>query len=344
MKKVTMQTIADELGVSKSLVSLTLNDKYGVSSEMRYTIFRKALELDFDFNYKYKNRSKDSKRKICIFINRDHAIKSSYFGKFIEGAEKAFIKDNYKYELIFWNNDSTPKDLFEHLALKDVKGIIVLHDLKTEILDIINKLNIPIVFADEDHYLNGKYTSIRTNNYLCGVLCASYLYKQGHRHIAFLGAIKNKLSYGERFYGAKNIIDLYNSQNKDDKAYIYYIKDTKSIEDELARLQAMTPRATAVICVTKIYAKKAIDTLKKYNQYKTKNLSIIAVDDCDVIPDFLENITSIKHSVSKIGECAARTIIDNIEKKDLTQKTILCEVEMVEGTSTINLKEYKFFS
>ena len=74
MKKVTMQRIADELGISKSLVSLTLNDKYGVSSDMRYLIFKKSLELGYDFNYNYKNQKADSKRKICIFINKNFAI------------------------------------------------------------------------------------------------------------------------------------------------------------------------------------------------------------------------------------------------------------------------------
>ena len=62
-----MQTIADSLGISKSLVSLTLNDKYGVSSELRYLIFKKALELGYDFNYNYNNKNTDHKKNLYFY-------------------------------------------------------------------------------------------------------------------------------------------------------------------------------------------------------------------------------------------------------------------------------------
>ena len=48
-KKVTFQDIADELGVSKGLVSIAINNKYGVSEAMRSKIVLKAIEKGYVF-------------------------------------------------------------------------------------------------------------------------------------------------------------------------------------------------------------------------------------------------------------------------------------------------------
>lgn len=46
-RKVTMESIAGELGVSKSAVSKALNGKADISKELRDTILRKAKELHY---------------------------------------------------------------------------------------------------------------------------------------------------------------------------------------------------------------------------------------------------------------------------------------------------------
>ena len=71
MKKVTMQDIADKLGVSKSLVSISLNNRYGVSDEMRYKIYLTAVEMGYDFKYNYKSKNRVKRNNIVAFLRKE---------------------------------------------------------------------------------------------------------------------------------------------------------------------------------------------------------------------------------------------------------------------------------
>ncbi len=338
MKKVTMQTIADSLGISKSLVSLTLNDKYGVSTDMRYQIFKKALELGYDFNYNYSNKDTDHSRRICIFINKKFAIMSKYFGKFLEGAEKIFVREGYKYQLIFWDESSTIKDVFEDIHLKEVQGYIILKTLKKEILDALRVINKPVEFVDPDEYVGSEFTKIKMNNYQAGGLAISYLYEKGHRNIAYISERVWKNFFAERFYGVKDVLEVINRKHPIDPATLYYDLNGVSLEEDIKKIQALPIIPTALICSSREAAKLAISKLKEYNQYKDKKVSIVAIDGLDTIENRNESIITIKPSIIKIGEIAAYTIIYDIKYFETTKKTILIDTKLYDGSSDVNLK------
>lgn len=65
--KVTMKAIAEELNISINAVSIALNDKAGVSSEMRMKILRTADEMGY-INNKKEYLSVFSKSNICVIM------------------------------------------------------------------------------------------------------------------------------------------------------------------------------------------------------------------------------------------------------------------------------------
>lgn len=332
-----METIAHELGISKSLVSLTLNDKYGVASNMRYEIYKKAIELGYDFNYKYKKKKPEYKRSICIFINKEFAVSSNYFGKFLEGAEGVFVRYNYKYDLVFWDDNTTFKDIFDNIVLNIVKGFIVLKYLKEDLLNTIKALGVPIEYVDEDHYLYGDYTSVKMHNYQAGAICASYLYNKGHRNIGLVFKDNKLLSYAERFYGIRNLYELYNDRiiPEREKVNLYYSYDNTSVEEKLKKFQSCNPIPTAIICLSKDVLKEVVEVLKKYNQYK--KVSLIVIDNGDIIKDFNEKITTIKSQTLKIGEIAAKNLITDIYTNETIKKTIIIPAVIKEYNSVVDL-------
>ena len=50
MKKVTIRDIAQKMNISKSSVSLALNDGYGINSETRDKILLEAHQMGYDFS------------------------------------------------------------------------------------------------------------------------------------------------------------------------------------------------------------------------------------------------------------------------------------------------------
>lgn len=67
-----MKDIAHKLGISINAVSLALNDKPGVSEEMRLEILRTADQLGY-INKKRKYISVFSKSNICVMMQSYYA-------------------------------------------------------------------------------------------------------------------------------------------------------------------------------------------------------------------------------------------------------------------------------
>ena len=65
-KKVSLQTIADQLGVSKFSVSLAINNKPGVGNELREKILKTADELGYQKTK--RNTDNRSNKNILVLI------------------------------------------------------------------------------------------------------------------------------------------------------------------------------------------------------------------------------------------------------------------------------------
>ena len=76
--KVTMKDIAHKLGISINAVSLALNDKPGVSEEMRLEILRTADQLGY-INKKRKYLSVFSKSNICVMMQSYYADTGHFY-------------------------------------------------------------------------------------------------------------------------------------------------------------------------------------------------------------------------------------------------------------------------
>ena len=111
MKKVTMQDIADKLGVSKSLVSISLNNRYGVSDEMRYKIYLTAVEMGYDFKYNYKSKNRVKRNNIVAFLRKEELLQNNYWGELLMGVEKTLNYNNLNLRIETWNDETTKEEI-----------------------------------------------------------------------------------------------------------------------------------------------------------------------------------------------------------------------------------------
>ena len=76
--KITMKDIAKRLNVSINAVSIALNDKPGVSDEMRLQILRTADEMGY-INQKKQYLSIFSKSNICVLMQSYYANTGHFY-------------------------------------------------------------------------------------------------------------------------------------------------------------------------------------------------------------------------------------------------------------------------
>lgn len=82
--KVTMKDIAQIHGVSVNAVSLALNNKQGISNEMRIKILRTAEELGY-LETKEKFLKTFARTNICVMMQKRYSQDMNFYGKVLYG-------------------------------------------------------------------------------------------------------------------------------------------------------------------------------------------------------------------------------------------------------------------
>ena len=99
-KRVTMQDIADALGISKFSVSVAISDGYGVSEDLRYRIILKAMEMGYDFG---RNMRRGRSRYLCQKeITDPRTIFMKDRGRL--GIPEAFFLYSENHAIVAWFN------------------------------------------------------------------------------------------------------------------------------------------------------------------------------------------------------------------------------------------------
>ena len=98
---VTINDIADKLGISKSTVSKGLNNAMDVSEEMRRKILETAVELGY-----VNRRQQKREKKLCILIeNMDYSTPNQFGHDIVLGFKQMAEPDGWTVDLIPINID-----------------------------------------------------------------------------------------------------------------------------------------------------------------------------------------------------------------------------------------------
>ncbi len=209
-QKVTMQDIADHFGISKVTVSKALNNKEGVSDELKEKIIKAASDLGYRLNTIAKSLKEQKTFNIGVLIPEQF----TNTGKFHrENENAAFYMDFYqviarelngaKYAPILYilSPDEENAGILPRLYQEDkVDGFIILGQVNHEYVEKLLATHMPIVFLDfYDEYL--EMDSIISDNYTGSYLMTNYLIKTGHKKIGFIGDIYATSSIQDRYLG-----------------------------------------------------------------------------------------------------------------------------------------------
>jgi len=148
-KKVTMEFIANQLGITKNTVSLALRNMPGVSEKTRKEILRTAENMAIYI----KNPIQEQQVK---FKNREHLpyalndTKNSVgFFSFIQYGVESEGKRNGLNTILYCFDDN--KEFQPPVCIRDgiVSGIITLGRISRKTVSSIISLNLPLVIVDD---------------------------------------------------------------------------------------------------------------------------------------------------------------------------------------------------
>jgi len=89
--KISMKDIAEELGISINAVSLSLNDRPGVSVETREKVFETALRLGY-LQSREKYQILYARNRLGLFVRKKN-FQSRFYSRVIYGIEQEATKE-----------------------------------------------------------------------------------------------------------------------------------------------------------------------------------------------------------------------------------------------------------
>lgn len=207
MKKVTLQEIADAIGVSRISVWKVFSGRNGVSEELRKKIINKAIEMNYNFpkDFVFPNDIAKSNHSFNIAVAVCNPEKSTFWISIIHEIANEMM--HLHTNLIYTYLPSEVSDNYELPAtLSDgsVDGIIVLNLYNKTLIKKLSKLTVPKVFMDtaygipfED--LNGDLVLSSGKDSVSKIV--NHIISEGRSKIGFIGDINYSRTNHERFEG-----------------------------------------------------------------------------------------------------------------------------------------------
>lgn len=332
MKKVTMEEIARQLGISKGLVSLALSNKYGVNEETKSQIIHTALKMGYDFGRVNKVKKKAKAKSITLFLYRGELDIETFWTEIIMGIEEAAYSLDYKITIQFWSTEDKEADILEGILMTNVNGIIALNAFPVDVIKKMKGFNIPFVLIDGRKYFGSEIDHLRVNNYDGGYKIAEYIVKNGHKDIIFLGDKNFAISFMERYRGFKDFIAKckgvrcrFITEKSDDSRYDTF-NYTKFQE------QLLDP-PTVIMCINDWTAIHVYEILKRKNIRIPEDISVVSFDNSRSSDTLHPKLTGIDFYIKNMGKEAVKMLHERITSGTEYNKTVLMPTRIIEKES-----------
>jgi LacI family transcriptional regulator len=338
-RKVTLKQIAKELDVSISTVSKSLRNSLEIGEDTRL----KVQAFAKFYNYKPNNIAlslKNRKTKTIGIIIPE--IVHHFFSTVINGIEHVANENGYSV-IICLSDDSFDKEVLnmEMLANGSIDGFIMSLSKETQfkgdfhhITEVIDQ-GMPVVMFDRvtNEILCDK---VIIDDKLSAYEAVQSLIDKGRKKIALVTTV-DYVSVGKlRTDGY--IKALLDNNIPFDENLIIKIEDVDTCEIIIGKL--LEDKAIdAVFAVNELFAVICIKTANKIGLNVPKDLAVIAFTDGIISKYSTPTITTVSQSGIKMGNKAAKMLIDRLEseheeEEEENYKTEVIETHLIEREST----------
>lgn len=334
-KDITIYDIAKALKLSPATISRGLKDHPAINIRTRKKITDKAREMGYRSNTFASNLRRQKTNTIGIIV---HELKSQFISSVLAGIEK--VTTGAGYDLIIGHSSETwTKEIANahNLFHKRVDGLIASLAFDTENLEHFEPFvekNIPIVFFDrvED---NPYGIRIIIDNEKAGFDATSHLAEQGCKHIAHITANLSRNVYAQRLKGYQRALSKFKLPFREEYVIVNDLGEAAA-ESAADQLLSMTPRPDGVFITNDFFAAVFMQILKERGLKIPHDMAIVGFNN-DAISRIVDpKLTTINYPGEKMGEQAARSLLDQLEglsSAHSTETVIIKSELIVRGSS-----------
>ncbi len=339
MKKVTIQDIADELGVSRYTVSKAINNAGSLAEATRERILQKATEMGYKhFSYlkahtggaaEYQNHKKGEIALLC----RKAIASTHYASLMIDRMKKAFPQYGYHLTACRVENENIlQRTLPPTFDPSRVSAVICVEMFDRIYDEMICSLSMPVLFVDGPSKRDGidlPADQLYMDNTTAITRFVNDMLARGKHRIGFIGNYEECQSLFERYTAFRCAMLMSNVPVE--QRFCIKTNDPDEVGNVLA---ALSDFPDVFVCSHDLVASKAVYTLHELGISVPGNVLVCGFDDSPESRIMTPALTTVHIHTSVMAAAAIQLLLSRIDEPSLDYRIIHTETELIYREST----------
>jgi LacI family transcriptional regulator len=327
---VTLRTIAERVGLTKGTCSAVLNKSAASRSVPQHTqerILSAARELNYRPSFYARNLG--VKRTYMIGVVTQE-IGDFYGSPIISGIERYLRQKDFFFLTVAHRHDPKLLETYSHILLdRGVEGFITVDTF------IDHPLPLPTVAIPGHRRVQG-VTNMVLNHRRGAWLALNHLIELGHKEIAFMKGSDTSPDSEDRWRAICEVAEELGIPMRAELVVQLKGDDaTPQLGYPFAKeLLARKRRFTALFAYNDISAIGSIRAFQEAGLRVPEDVSVVGFDDIRIAVHNNPSLTTVRQPLQKMGEIAARTLLNRIEDHEDWVPEIAIEPEFVVRHST----------
>ena len=347
MKKVTIQDIADALGISRNTVSKAINNSDGLADATREKILQKAIEMGYK-QFSYVNSlaritpdGPDAVRKdgfageIALLTTTFFSL-SHFASLMLDKFQREISQLGYTLNLHRVDEQCLKNKVLPITFSKErVRGILCIEMFNWEYDNMICEMGLPVLFIDGPHRGNGRMLpadQLCMANVTEITKLVNYLLEKGMNKIGFIGDYEHCQSFYERYVGFRMAMMMAGKDVND--TFVIKAIDVVDLEKSLCSLKTFPD---AFLCANDFVAMDAIRILRTMGKKIPEEILFSGFDDSPESRIISPTLTTVHIHTQVMAFAAVELLMSRIKEPSLDYRIVHTQTDLILRESTGSL-------
>ena len=330
-KKVTLQDVADEAGVSKTTASLVLRNNPRITEPTRQRVLSAVESLNYIYNQRAASLRTQRSDTIGLIVSD---LSNPFYAELTTGIQMELSNNHIGLLLgITLDNVDTHQHLGTTMLERDVDGLIVVPPAGVE-ESTMRKLarHIPVVLLTR-YIPDLEMDYVGIDNELGGRRAVEHLIDRGHRRIAFIGGHKASSARRDRLSGYTRTLEKHQLP-VDPSLCITSSVSRKGGYDAVQKLLQLPDPPTAALCYNDVIAFGVMLGLRTVGVEPGADFAVVGFDDVAEASLWQPTLTTVSTNSQAMGQSVAELLLRRLANPGMSIEKITFPSTLIRRNST----------
>ncbi len=333
LMSVTIEDIAQHLGIGVSTVSKALNDYSDVSQETKARVLVAVRELGYHPSAAARNLRRQRTDKIGFSFSFPVSLISDYISRLIIGAVIAAEQKGYNL-ILYPLLDDQVKQLTRICRTREVDGLLLLgrSQMEQTTISLLKQEAMPFVVVGR-RVENPEVSFVTPDQSNGALVITRHLIELGHRRIAFTTRSSLGITSRDRFASYKQALSEAGIPFDEDLVVPTTIEPDSSYQ-AMNRLLELPNPPTAVFAIHDLVAMECLRAATDRGLRVPEDVAIAGFDDWRASLATHPPLTTIHPPLSETGLQATEILLARLADRNMPPARVTLPVELIVRQST----------